>query len=62
LRPVPTDSTYVYRPESAELARLVDKLAEMYRERRVAVITAVYTKPIDKIRSFADAFRLRKEK
>jgi hypothetical protein len=62
LAPGPTDSTYVYRPESAELARLVDKLAEMYRERRVAVITAVYTKPIDKIRSFADAFRLRKEK
>jgi hypothetical protein len=54
--------TSVYRPEPAELARLVDRLAELYRERRVAVITAVYTKPIDKIKSFADAFRLRKEK
>jgi hypothetical protein len=62
IAPGPADNTYVYRPESPELARLVDKLADLYRERRVAVISAVYTKPIDKIRSFADAFRLRKEK
>jgi hypothetical protein len=55
-------NTFVYRPESPEMVRLVNRLADLYRERRVAVITAVYTKPIDKIRSFADAFRLRKEK
>jgi hypothetical protein len=53
---------YIYRPERPELASSVDQLAELYRQRRVAVITAIYTKPIDKIRSFADAFRLRKDK
>jgi hypothetical protein len=58
----PAESTYVYRPERAESALLVDRLADLYRERRVAVISTIYTKPIDKIRSFADAFRLRKEK
>jgi len=56
------ENGFVYRPEQAELAALVDQLAELYRQRRVAVITAIYTKPIDKIRSFADAFRLRKDK
>jgi hypothetical protein len=56
------DRTFVYRPENAELARQVDRLADLYRERRVAVITAIYAKPTDKLRSFADAFRLRKDK
>jgi hypothetical protein len=58
----PVENSYVYRPQRPELAGLVDRLADLYRERRVAVITAVYTKPIDKIKSFADAFRLRKDK
>jgi hypothetical protein len=57
----PKDQTFAYRPETPELAQLVDRLADLYRERRVAVITAVYTKPVDKIRSFADSFRLRKD-
>jgi hypothetical protein len=56
------DQTYVYRPESIDVSRMIDSLAELYREWRVAVITAVYSKPIDRIQSFADSFRLRKEK
>src|SRR5687768_7335279 len=43
----PVENSYVYRPQRPELAGLVDRLADLYRERRVAVITAVYTKPID---------------
>jgi hypothetical protein len=62
LAPGAGPNTFIYRPEPVEVARLVDRLADLYRERRVAVITAVYTKPIDKIKSFADAFRLRKDK
>jgi hypothetical protein len=30
-------------------------------KRRVTVINSIYSKPIDKIRTFADAFRLRKD-
>jgi hypothetical protein len=60
--PGPFENSFVYRPEGASLADFVDRLAELYRDRRVAVITAIYTKPTEKIRSFADAFRLRKEK
>jgi hypothetical protein len=62
LAPGTATGTFHYRPEPPDVARLVDRLADLYRQRRVAVITAVYTKPIDKIKSFADAFRLRKEK
>lgn len=51
---------YRYAPASPELAELVDQLAEAYKVRRVSVITAIYSQPVDKVRTFADAFRLRK--
>jgi hypothetical protein len=50
-----------YMPASAELEQLVNRLAEIYKERSVAVITLIYSQPVDKVRTFADAFRLRKE-
>jgi hypothetical protein len=52
---------YRYAPRSQELVETVNDLAEAYKERRVAVITSIYSKPVDKIRTFADAFRIRKE-
>ena len=58
----PPDKRYRHGPASAELERLVGDLAEMYKERRVAVITQIYSKPVNQIEVFADAFRLRKEK
>jgi hypothetical protein len=53
---------YRYRPGTPEQAGVVDRLAEVYKERRVAVITLIYSKPLSQVQSFADAFRLRKEK
>ena len=53
---------YCYRPRTAHLERLVNLLADMYQQRRVSVITLIYCEPTDRVRSFADAFRLRKEK
>lgn len=52
---------YRYQPATAELASSVDDLAETYRERRVTVITLIYSRPTDPAQAFADAFRLRKE-
>lgn len=43
------------------VARLVDQLAVVYQQRRVAVITEIYSKPVNKVQTFADAFRLRRE-
>ena len=51
-----------YEPRSPELSRTVSELARAYAERRVSVISLVFEKPVDQVRSFADAFRIRKEK
>ena len=39
--------------------RLLTQLGELYIERRVAVITQIYSNPMKKVQTFADAFRLR---
>ncbi len=57
------DRRFRYRPQPEDEADLiVDRLANLYKERRVAVISLIYSEPIDKARSFADAFRIRKDK
>lgn len=53
-------STYRYHPKTAELEATVSQLAETYRQRRVAVITIIASKPMEKVRAFSEAFRLRK--
>lgn len=53
--------TWRYQPRDAALARTVDAVAEAYRRSRVDVINLVYSRPADPLRSFADAFKLRKD-
>lgn len=55
-----TGDAYVYRPRRADLADKVARLIACNRERRTAVITAIFTRPSDALRSFADAFRIKK--
>ena len=50
-----------YASRDAEVDRLLGQLADTYRERRVAVITEIYSNPVKKVQTFADAFRLRRE-
>lgn len=52
---------YQYQPGTPELEDMVTCLAELYKERRVSVITALYSEPVNKVQTFADAFKLRKE-
>ncbi|HEU4698292.1 MAG TPA: hypothetical protein VFS40_03880 [Gemmatimonadales bacterium] len=53
---------YRFAPEDAPTTALVARLARIYRERRVAVITLLASRPLENIRAFTDAFRLgRKE-
>jgi hypothetical protein len=54
-------SQYRYAPRTPELAKAVADLAKAYADRRVSVISLIFSHPLDKIRSFADAFRLRKD-
>lgn len=53
--------TYRYAPATPILERTIDGLALAYKTRRVAVINLILEKPMDHIRSFADAFRFRRE-
>ena len=55
-----TGEGYGYGPKTETLRKTISHLAEVYRERRVAVITAIASKPMDNVRAFSDAFRLRK--
>jgi hypothetical protein len=49
-----------YRPASDTLAAHVATLEKVYRERPVTLIRVIYGLRDSKIRSFADAFRLRR--
>ena len=48
-----------FQPDTEPLARHVDTLAQAYRERPVTLIRMIYALRDAKIRSFADAFKLR---
>jgi hypothetical protein len=50
-----------YHPASPELAAFVVLLAEAYKERPVTLIRTIYEEARLKIKSFADAFKLRKD-
>ena len=43
----------------AGVDEVVAALARVYAERRVSVITAIFAKPLDSVRTLADAFRVR---
>jgi hypothetical protein len=52
---------YQFAPENEEARAEVEALAEAYRQHRVAVINLIYAQPVDPLRSFADAFKLRRD-
>jgi len=53
---------YRFHAGTRALDEKTSRLAECYRERRTAVITAIFSRPTDAVRSFADAFRFKKDK
>lgn len=50
-----------YAPVSPALDAAVRETARAYKEKPVALTTAIYSQPVDEIRAFADAFRIRKK-
>jgi hypothetical protein len=53
---------YRFAPITNALEVSVEGLSRIYPERRVTVIELIFSKPNDVIRTFAEAFKLRKEK
>jgi hypothetical protein len=54
-------ATFHYSPAAHSVRSTIDSLADCYRHRRVAVITLIASKPLENVRAFSDAFRLRKK-
>lgn len=52
------EAIYKYYPTSVALGSMVDQLAVTYSERRVPVLSLILAECPDKIRLFAEAFRL----
>ena len=52
---------YQYRVESEKTHEVMGMLARAYKERRLSITTFIYSTPLDNVRRFADAFRLRKD-
>jgi hypothetical protein len=53
-------SGFLYDPDARNRAA-VEQLAELYNSRPVSLMRAIYDRPASTARSFADAFRIRKE-
>lgn len=54
----PTDR-FCYRPASEHLGALVSDMQSLYRAKPLTVINAIAAAPNEKLRIFADAFRLK---
>jgi hypothetical protein len=51
---------YRYSPADSDDVRSISEMATTYAERRVSVITFIFTKPAERVRGFADAFLIRR--
>lgn len=53
--------SFRYQPSSGELDDLVQQLDRVYAERPLALIKEIVSAPNERIQSFADAFKLKKD-
>jgi len=58
---VEADGTYRYAPSSPEIEAMAAEVTRLYGERPVSLIKEIMTAPNDKLHSFVDAFRLKKD-
>lgn len=52
---------YVFRPHVDKRTALAAELVRVYATYHLRIIHLVYNKPIERLRGFADAFKIRKE-
>lgn len=57
-----TPPAYRFSPTHSDDVRSIAELAASYSERRVSVITFIFTKPQERVRGFADAFLFRRNR
>lgn len=52
---------YAYQPRTPELAEMIDAVAELHAQKPLTVLSAIFSAPSGRIRTFADAFLFRKK-
>ncbi|HXH29288.1 MAG TPA: hypothetical protein VNJ01_00620 [Bacteriovoracaceae bacterium] len=57
---ITNDDKYIYSPPPT-LVKVIDDLHDLYQIRPVAIVSFIYEKPVDKLKGFADAFKLKKD-
>jgi hypothetical protein len=57
-----SDPLYRYQPQKPDFEPAVDNLAQAYPDYRFTIINPIFSKPLDKIKTFADAFKFREDK
>jgi hypothetical protein len=55
------EGTFRYGPANSDIDRLVGLVEIEYAQRPTAVVKAILSAPNDKIQTFADAFKIRKD-
>lgn len=56
-----SSNKYYFAPKNDDTRKLVLDLAEAYKTRRVRIIEAIYTRKTDAVRTFADAFKFKRD-
>jgi hypothetical protein len=59
---VTENQEFQYSPASPALAEIADRIAETYARYLVPLTNLIHTKPRTKVKKFADAFKIRKDK
>lgn len=54
-------ATFRYEPRSDDVKQIVTELVGIYRLRPYRVMELIFSKPVNAMQSFADAFRFKKE-
>jgi DNA-binding IclR family transcriptional regulator len=55
------ETRYRYEPATLRLGQLVQELQIAYAERPLAVLKAIFAAPNERIQTFADAFKVKKD-
>jgi hypothetical protein len=55
------DDSYQYQPANEEFHKMVVRVCELYKEKPVAVVAAIFESPQENLKDFSDAFKLKKD-
>jgi hypothetical protein len=61
IRNIKDPACYRLNSSDPDQVAILADLAKLYASHRVKIITLIFTQPLEKIQTFADAFRFRKE-